>query len=168
MRDSEAVAALDRAFELTARLSGLMQRGLAERGLTTARAAVLHTLAQRGPTVQRELSEALRCTPRHVTGLVDLLEERGWVARRPHPTDRRARLVDLTEQGAAVAARMDAERRAAAGELFGDLAAVDLAAFVAVADRVLERIGGAGQLPDEEAPGISSAARMPDRTAPSM
>ena len=61
--------------------------------------------------------------------------------RGPHPSDRRAILVSLTERGAAAAAQLDTERRQAARALFGDLPAADLATFVAVTDRVLDRIG---------------------------
>ncbi len=135
------VMAFDRVFELAARLGDLMERDLGERGLSTARAEVLFVLHQRGPMVQRELSQALRCTPRHVTGLIDVLEAQGWVARSPHPTDRRATLVSLTERGTAAAARMHAERQESAAALFGDVAADELATFVAVLDRVLDRIG---------------------------
>src|SRR5260370_21279902 len=97
---SSTEVALDRVFELAARLGDMMQRALDERGLSTARADVLFVLHQRGPLAQRELSQALRCTPRHVTGLIDILEAQGWAARRPHPTDQRATLVTLTEQAA--------------------------------------------------------------------
>jgi DNA-binding MarR family transcriptional regulator len=135
------VVALDRVFELAARLGDMMERALDERGLSTARAEVLVVLHERGPMVQRELSQALLCTPRHVTGLIDILEAQGWVARGPHPTDRRATLVSLTEQGAEAAARMHAERQEAASALFGDIPATDLATFVAVLDQVLDRIG---------------------------
>ncbi len=135
------VVALDRVFELAARLGDMMERALDARGLSTARAEVLFVLHERGPMVQRELSQALHCTPRHVTGLIDILEAQGWVARGPHPTDRRATLVSLTEQGAQAAARMHAERQEAAAALFGDIPADDLATFVAVLDQVLDRIG---------------------------
>jgi len=135
------VVALDRVFELAARLGDMMERALDERGLSTARAEMLFVLHQRGPMVQRELSQALHCTPRHVTGLIDILEAQGWVARGPHPTDRRATLVSLTEQGAEAAERMHAERQEAAAALFGDIPATDLATFVAVLDQVLDRIG---------------------------
>ena len=91
--------------------------------------------------VQRELSQALRCTPRYVTGLIDVLEAQGWVARSPHPTDRRATLVSLTEQGTAAAARMHAERQEGAAALFGDVSPDDLETFVAVLEQVLGRIG---------------------------
>jgi DNA-binding MarR family transcriptional regulator len=136
-----SLMAFDRVFELTARLGDLMVRDLGARGLNTSRAEVLFLLHERGPMVQRELSQALRCTPRYVTGLVDVLEAQGWVARSPHPTDRRATLVSLTERGTAAAARMHAERQESAAALFGDVAEDDLETFVAVLDRVLDRIG---------------------------
>jgi DNA-binding MarR family transcriptional regulator len=135
------LVAFDRVFELAARLGDLMERDLGARGLSTARAEVLFVLHERGPMVQRELSQVLRCTPRYVTGLIDVLEAQGWVARRPHPTDRRATLVTLTERGTATAARMHAEREESAAALFGDVAADDLETFVAVLDQVLDRIG---------------------------
>jgi DNA-binding MarR family transcriptional regulator len=136
-----SLVAFDRVFELAARLGDLMERDLGARGLSTARAEVLFVLHERGPMVQRELSQVLRCTPRYVTGLIDVLEAQGWVARRPHPTDRRATLVTLTERGTATAARMHAEREESAAALFGDVAADDLETFVAVLDQVLDRIG---------------------------
>ena len=138
---ASTVVALDRVFELAARLGDMMERALDERGLSTARAEVLVVLHEHGPMVQRELSQALHCTPRHVTGLIDILEAQGWVVRGPHPTDRRATLVSLTAQGAKAAARMHAERQEAAAALFGDIPADDLATFVAVLDHVLDRIG---------------------------
>jgi DNA-binding MarR family transcriptional regulator len=47
---------------------------------------------------QRQLSEALQCSPRNVTGLVDALGSDGLAERGAHPTDRRASLVALTPQ----------------------------------------------------------------------
>jgi DNA-binding MarR family transcriptional regulator len=42
----------------------------------------LLTIHQHGrPLVQRELAQLLRCTPRHVTSLIDSLEEQCWAAR---------------------------------------------------------------------------------------
>jgi DNA-binding MarR family transcriptional regulator len=89
---------------------------------------------------QRELSQALRCTPRNVTDLVDTLEAAGLVARGPHPTDRRATLVSLTERGQAAAARMQTDYRQFAAELFQDVPAAELAAFVRVVEHTLGRL----------------------------
>lgn len=153
---SDAATAFDKVFELATVVGEVMHQTLAERGLTPARAEVLFTLHQRGALVQRELSDALRCTPRHVTALIDALESPGWVARGPHPTDRRATLVALTEKGTAAATRMVSERQDAAHTLFGSLSAAQLAAFVAVADHVLQQFAGSRPAPDIESADPSS------------
>jgi DNA-binding MarR family transcriptional regulator len=132
--------AVEQLFELAVLLGDAMGRGLAERGLTLPRAELLWRLQRRGPATQRELSEDLRCTPRNVTGLVDALETAGLAERRPHPTDRRATLVTLTESGSKVAATMDAGYQTTGRELFDGFGEDELLAFVSGMDRVLGRI----------------------------
>lgn len=150
-RNSDPVEALDTVFELAVRLTDAMQRGLGERGLNASRAEALLVLDRGGAIVQRQLGEALRCTPRYVTAIVDDLEAEGLVRRERHPTDRRATLVVLTEAGAAAAARMIEERRQAAQWLLGDVGPRSLSTFVSVARQVLDRIGAA--TPIEPSPG---------------
>jgi DNA-binding MarR family transcriptional regulator len=53
----------------------------------------------------RELVETFRHDPSYLTSVVDFLERRGLARREPHPTDRRAKTVVLTEQGADVLAQ---------------------------------------------------------------
>jgi DNA-binding MarR family transcriptional regulator len=65
------------------------------------------------------------------------------VARGRHPTDRRATLVSLTDQGVAAAARLHADCQMGVRVLLGDIPAGDLATFVKVLDHVLGRLGGA-------------------------
>ncbi|MBC7270515.1 MAG: MarR family transcriptional regulator, partial [Streptomyces sp.] len=84
-----ASVSLDRLFELAEVLGEMMRRGVAERGLTTARAGVLWALFHEGPMTQRVLADRLGVTPRNVTGLLDALQEDGLVVREAHPTDRR-------------------------------------------------------------------------------
>jgi DNA-binding MarR family transcriptional regulator len=139
--------ALMRLFELTVRLGEEMEKGLVERGLTRARAAVIWQLHQQGPVTQRTLSHALRVSPRNVTGLLDALEAGGYVRRGRHPTDRRATLVSLTERGAAAAARLHADYEMGARVLLGDVPPADLSAFVSVVDHVLDRLRGATSTP---------------------
>ncbi len=138
--DDVALAAFDALFEIAARLGELMERGLAERGLTSSRAEVLFRLHGGGPMMQRELSDALRCTPRHVTGLVDQLEADGLAKREPHPTDRRATLVTLTPEGTNLAVRIFDEREAAARAMLGDLPHTALATTVEVLRTFLDRL----------------------------
>ena len=48
---------------------------------------------------QRDLEKQLRLKPPTVNGIVDRLEAKGYVTRRPSPQDGRVRLVSLTEAG---------------------------------------------------------------------
>ena len=47
----------------------------------------------------RAISEMLHCDPSWVTGIVDGLEDHGYVERKPHPKDRRVKVVMITELG---------------------------------------------------------------------
>jgi DNA-binding MarR family transcriptional regulator len=64
-------------------------------GLSYAKLRLLDALHRDGPSIMRELGDELGVSARTMTALVDSLEESGLVARRPHPTDRRAVRVEL-------------------------------------------------------------------------
>ena len=74
-------------------------------------AHALAALAERGALAQRQLGSFLGLTKSTVSRLVDQLERRGWVSRRPGDGDARQRLVSLTTEGEKVAADI-ARRRA--------------------------------------------------------
>jgi DNA-binding MarR family transcriptional regulator len=57
----------------------------------------------------RELASALHCDNSYITSVVDVLEEKGLVERRAHPSDRRIKVISLTEEGALLAKRAKAE-----------------------------------------------------------
>jgi DNA-binding MarR family transcriptional regulator len=65
-------------------------------GISPADLDALEHLEADGPLTQRQLGERLSLTSGAVTMLVDRLERAGWVQRRPHPTDRRYVLVELS------------------------------------------------------------------------
>jgi DNA-binding MarR family transcriptional regulator len=132
--------ALERTFQLAATLGAVMQQGLVERGLTRARASVVWQLHHRGPVTQRELSQALNVTPRNITTLLDALQTAGFVSRSPHPTDRRATLVALTDHGRSTATRLHTEYKQLADVLFADISARDVTAYNRTIDRVLTRL----------------------------
>jgi len=77
-----------------------------EIGLTPGITKALLHLSPDHPTPMRELAGALRCDNSYVTAVVDGLEERGMARRQPHPTDRRIKVIELTERGAALATRV--------------------------------------------------------------
>lgn len=132
--------ALDQLFEITNLLGHHAKPNLTEQGLTRARAQVIWQLHRRGPITQRELSDALYVTARNVTGLIDALETNGLVARSPHPTDRRATLISLTEKGDALATNMNNENAAFARTIFGDIPESDLSAVIKTLDDVLSQL----------------------------
>lgn len=139
-RGMDANGALERLYELAVLLVDGMDRGLGEQGLTRARAELIWRLHRQGPMTQRDLSRMLQCTPRNVTGLVDALEAGDLVVRRPHPTDRRATLVALTQQGERAAAAWQAGYQDVGVLLFADLASDELARFAATLDTLLQRL----------------------------
>ena len=57
------------------------------------------------PMTMGELAAAIGVDAPNCTPVVDDLEGRGLVERRPHPTDRRSKLVAATPEGVRVAAR---------------------------------------------------------------
>jgi len=65
-------------------------------GISATDLDALEHLEATGPLSQRELGERLSVTSGAITMLVDRLEQRGWVRRGPHPTDRRYVLVALS------------------------------------------------------------------------
>jgi DNA-binding MarR family transcriptional regulator len=139
MADRRA-AAVDAVLELTVLMGDDMVRGLARDGLTPSRAHLLWELRLRGPATQSALAEALRVTPRNVTGLVDALVETGFVTRQPHPSDRRATLVAFTAHGAAVTEAMADGHRELAAVLFGGMPTERFDCFVEGLGEVLGRL----------------------------
>ena len=73
--------------------------GSTDLGLSPAQCHVLHLIEPGRPLPMRRLAETLSCDASNVTGLVDRLEERGLVARRPSPEDRRVKELRLTPAG---------------------------------------------------------------------
>ncbi|MGW0179581.1 MarR family winged helix-turn-helix transcriptional regulator [Nocardia sp. NPDC003345] len=67
-------------------------------GLSAPQAVALRELT--GPMTMRDLAQRMSCEPSNATFVVDKLEAAGYVERRAHPTDRRAKLIVLTAAGA--------------------------------------------------------------------
>lgn len=78
----------------------------AELGMSFVRIKALRRLA-RTPMSMRELAEQLTTDAPYTTVVVDDLEERGLVDRRPDPDDRRRKIVAATAQGVRAAQRAE-------------------------------------------------------------
>ncbi|MHC9044842.1 MarR family winged helix-turn-helix transcriptional regulator [Microbacterium saperdae] len=105
-----------------------MARAFDGTGLTAARVHLLWVLQHAGPSTQQSLSALCEVTPRNITGLVDALEQSGHVRRTPHPTDRRAVLVELTDDAAATMRGMQADHTQLNAALLEAVAPADRAA----------------------------------------
>lgn len=130
----------DRLLEITVLLQQDLTRSFAGTALTTSRTHLLWAVHHQGPSTQRSLARALDVSPRNVTGLVDALVDAGYVARGPHPSDRRATLVTLTDLGLATMTRMERERTAAAEALVDGLTAQEVAETDRALARLVERL----------------------------
>lgn len=73
-------------------------------GLTAPQATALRELT--GPMTMKDLTGRMSCEPSNTTFIVDKLQQQELIERRPHPTDRRAKLLALTDKGAAMRERL--------------------------------------------------------------
>lgn len=78
------------------------EEAASEHSLTGAQARVLGLLSIE-PMPMRRIAKKLKCEPSNITGIIDRLEARGLVERRPDPADRRVKLAAPTEEGVRVA-----------------------------------------------------------------
>lgn len=96
---------------LSRRLRTLRPSAAGEGGpspLSLTQFAALAAIERHGSMTPRELADHEKVQPPSMTRVIAHLEERGLVARSPHPTDGRQVVLNATEEGAALLA---AERR---------------------------------------------------------
>jgi DNA-binding MarR family transcriptional regulator len=108
------VLALQRA---THRTLHVLSAALADLNLSGAEINALANLGGGGTLSVRQLSERTGTRPSTLTGLLDRLENRGYLTRELDPADRRSFRLPLTEAGRAVASQVltaiaDLERNA--------------------------------------------------------
>lgn len=89
---------------------------------------------------QEQLGQRLLVTKGNVSGMLDRLGERNLVERRPHPEDRRSKLVHLTPPGRDVAEKAVKVQRGFIAELLEAVPASDLALLGVVMEHVEQRI----------------------------
>ena len=114
-------------WSVARQMRGISQEALAPWDITPSHFRALRVLRRKGPIRLSELSGYLHIAPRSATEVVDALEARGLVARRPDPGDRRATLVEVTPQGTSVLEAIHAARGAEAGRAFARLSPADQA-----------------------------------------
>jgi DNA-binding MarR family transcriptional regulator len=89
---------------------------LAPLGLHTGQEALLLELDRTGPRIQAQLADALGIEPPSVTLMSRKLEATGHIRRTPAPSDKRASVVELTDNGKTLANQVKQLWRALAEE----------------------------------------------------
>lgn len=67
-----------------------------QQGMTPQRLRLMGLLMDNGPMTMGALSDEMGVTATNITALVDALEKDGLAERKPHPTDRRAIMIQAT------------------------------------------------------------------------
>lgn len=128
---------------------------LARLDLDPAHFAVLGHLAASDGRSQQELADLLRVHRNAMVGLVDELEERALVTRRPHPDDRRAHAVHLTEKAHEALEAIQSEADALESEILAPLDESERTLLVPL----LQRIAAHANLPAGIHPGLQRRRR---------
>jgi DNA-binding MarR family transcriptional regulator len=114
--------------------------GATGRGLSAVEVNVLRTVVAAGPLRVSELARWQGVDKSTMTPQVRELEERGLLARRPDPHDRRGVLVSATPRGRRVRSRMDAAGAAVFDEILRDWSAADRTALADLLDRLVAEL----------------------------
>ena len=110
---------------------------VAELRLSPAQCHVLHLIEPDRPIPMGQLAATLACDASNVTGLVDRLESRGLVRRRPSPADRRVKVLHLTATGSRLRALL-IERITSPPAALERLSPGEARALVRILSRLLE------------------------------
>jgi DNA-binding MarR family transcriptional regulator len=101
-RSLDAMATIGRLGRLSALGGRVVERGMAEHGLTVGDFDVLAALRRSGEPYEltpSALSRTLMLSPGGITSRIDRLETAGLVDRRLDPGDRRSFIVGLSQEG---------------------------------------------------------------------
>ncbi|MEU7641470.1 MULTISPECIES: MarR family winged helix-turn-helix transcriptional regulator [unclassified Streptomyces] len=99
-------------------------------GLTMWAYAVLLRLDETPIRTQAALAEAIRADKTRIIPILDDLESRGLIHRRPDPGDRRVRLVSVTPEGRRLRDAVQADIQRGEEHLLADLPTADREGFL--------------------------------------
>ena len=120
-------------------------------GLSMARLRVLYHLVGGENVRMGELSTCVDVAPRTMTSTVDAMERDGLVQRSPDPTDGRATVVSITEEGRRSYHEGTRLQALAVADLFDVLDAQQRTALLEILDQLGESVAAATPAPRAEA-----------------
>src|SRR5687767_9267315 len=101
---------------------------LLRKGVSMAQLHILYTLQRSGEMPMSRLAEVLQVSLSNATGLIDRIEERGFVERTRVPEDRRVVMIRVTDAGRRMLEEVDAMSSDLLRSVFGRIGRSQLAA----------------------------------------
>ena len=95
-------------------------------GVSMAQVHILYTVQRNGEMTMSQLAEVLNVSLSSATGLIDRIEERGFIERNRVPTDRRIVLVRVTAAGEQMLREVDGVTETLVRSVLGHLPAAQL------------------------------------------
>lgn len=118
----------------------LMARRLAELGVRTPEHEILANLRRDPGITQQVLASRCFSAKSHISGLLTLLEGRGWLRREPDPADARAKRLYLEPLGERIATQTAAVQAAVVAVMVDGETAATLVEVAAAMQRVSARL----------------------------
>jgi DNA-binding MarR family transcriptional regulator len=141
-QDQELLPLLDHLARVGRRAA---EASMAPGGLRPRHLIALKLLSEHGPASQQGLAEALSLDPSNVVGLLNELEERGLIARRRDPADRRRHIVELSATGTGELCLAQARLSRVEDDLLAVLSAAERATLYRLLARAVDALGGGMQ-----------------------
>jgi DNA-binding MarR family transcriptional regulator len=127
--------------QIGARSADSFAERLAPLGLRPSEFGLLVALSAGQGASQQQLADGIGVHRNAMVGLVDSLEERGLVERRPHPSDRRAHAIHLTTAGRDVLRRAERLADQQEADLLKALTPDERARLVESLQRLADHVG---------------------------
>ena len=129
---------------LTADVARLMRtifdRRVKDLGLTRPQWQALARLNRKPGASQSELADMMEIEKAPAGKIIDRMEEKGWIERRPDPTDRRINRIHLTERGTRIVDAIQPIALATVNDALEHLSDAEKARLTALLERVKSRL----------------------------
>ena len=154
-----------------AQLKCVSSERLLRLGISMAQLHILYTLQRSGEMPMSRLADHLNVSVSNATGLIDRIEERGFIERRRVAEDRRIVLIRVTDAGRRMLDEVDAVSTDLLRGVFGRIGRSQLAVVGRAIAELRRGLEEAGAAPSDRhptsipAPRSTSTMRAAERTA---
>jgi len=134
---------------------GLFQEECGSFDLTSVQYAALHVIEQFPGIDATSISGLIAFDRPTIGGVIDRLEAKGWVERKPAPDDRRIKLVTLTPAGAKLLKRAEGPVARVQERLVAPLSPAERKTFVQLLAKLVDLNNESSRAPRREPAGFA-------------